>query len=204
MSKTKAQVQTLAKDISRIVLNTTSLPVYYDDILEELARGGVSPFIAVSQKNVTSGTSIVDLAATEYNPIAFFCIVDGTTTYTHLTKETRKGLEAYSQTWLTDTGDPWAYTEELSSDGNVHSIRLYPEPDATNNSGLVVVSMQDEETNCPDYLAVYIALRILAKEFARPGILQDRETSEAFLAAAKLFWAASSMPSTVALREKLV
>jgi hypothetical protein len=179
---TKAEITTLVNDISRNLADASSISEYYDETIEELAKIPDPPIVAIEAVTITSGTSEYDYPT---NAIELLHVFHGAY---QLTKTTNRILETYNKTWRDDAGVPkaWKIDHETS-----RKFQLYPIPNVTSsafippalepfgedfptNMGAVIYSDQ-RETDISDMLGIYIAFRILYKEFMRPSGHQDSE-----------------------------
>jgi hypothetical protein len=112
-----------------------------------------------------------------------------------------KDLEAYDDDWRTLSGNPWAYTTD---EPTARSFDLVPTPDVDSsdfsfpngapfgedfptNAGTIIYS-ERRTTDLPEWIGVYIAFKILEREFARPSAHQDLKFSGTCAEFAEILW----------------
>lgn len=191
----RSDVLTLAIDYAIAPVDAATLDRYLTDVLEECARYDEPPHIDVELASVTAGTD------TYTPPVACLRILAAFYAAKHLSAATVADLEAYSRTWRTDSGSPWALSFDEQTGGD---YLLYPTPDAS--SGALIPANGDplgldyptgwcalifgsgRSVDLHDYTAFPIALRVLAREFSRPSSHRDKAFADGCLALADLLF----------------
>jgi hypothetical protein len=192
---TKNEIKTLIQDISRSEAEDATIDLYYDEVVEELGKLPDPPIVEVNLYPYTAATSTYDYPTDTIEPLHLFF------TGYHLMRVSKHSLEAYEQTWRDDTGSPKAWKTEHE---NSRKIRIYPIPDTTStdlaigateplgehfpaNSGAIIAS-DSRESSISDMLGLYIAFRVLYKEFIRPSDHQDIEWAMLHKQIAQVFY----------------
>ena len=191
MSLTKAQVTTFASTICHAELDTTTFSQFFNDVIDELGKLSKPVFAEQGFEAIVSGTSEYSYETAMLDFIALFF---GDTL---IPEESQKSLEAYSQTWQSDTGDPVAFTR----DGiDARKYRVYPEPDANGSitganwaasfpaAALALIYVEDRSTDIEDYYALGIAFDCLAREFSYPSDHQDTDYAKALRQLSKVLY----------------
>ncbi len=177
---TKNEITALVQDISRDLADASSISAYYDEIIEELGKREDPPIVERGLEIFASGTSSYTYPTTAIEILYAF---HASYHLTHITQET---LEAYNKDWRSDSGIPKAWKTEKE---NARTFRLYPNPNVTSsslavgatepfgehfpaNSGALIYS-DSRESSISDMIGLYVAFRVLYKEFVRPSDHQD-------------------------------
>lgn len=181
MSLSKANILTLASGLALDLETDATLSTFFDDVVEQLSLIDNPPFTDGALVELTSGTATYDFESTMLKLI-FAIMEDSSLSMTH-----EEGLEAYSKTWRSDTGTPFAVTQDWLS----RQYTLYPNPNfnstplaggATEPLGedypddnLWIVFAEDRSTSIQDYYGLVIALLALAREFSQSSDHIDLE-----------------------------
>lgn len=192
---TKAEIIALAENIGRVSIDADTIDVYFTDTLEEIGRFPKPPLVNVELQEVTSGTAEHAYPDDAVLPLHIF---HGER---HLSPETVANLEAYEDGWRALTGDPFAWTRDEKT---TRTFELVPEPDSDSgdfafihgmpygedfpDDALTIIFSERRTTDIPDWIALYIALRILSREFTRPSDHQDTEFAVACDKVSQIFW----------------
>jgi len=191
----KASVIAYAKQLARCSdLDDDTLDIYYDDVMETIAKDANAPFMDAAQFTITSGTATYDYASDALVLHAVFV-------HDKILAPARvSDLEAYNDAWRSLSDTPYAMTEdELTA----RTFMLIPNPDTTSDSLIPVhgepfgedypdnIGVQlyaESPDDLPDWVSTCVALRILALDFARPSEYQDVAFAEACTKLAEVFW----------------
>lgn len=192
---TKNEILVLIQDIARDQATATTISDYYDEVIEELGKIKNPPIVERELFTVTAGTATYDYPAESIELLYVFRDTDP------LLVTTKDSLESYNIEWRSDSGNPIAYkTDHEDSD----KFRLYPNPDTTStalgigatepfgddfpaNMGATIHS-DSRETGISDMIGLYVAFRVLYKEFHRPSNHQDTEWAELHKSIANVFY----------------
>ena len=198
MPMTKAEILTLVNDLARQTLDPDTLDIYYDDVLNEIGSSSSHPLVAIELFDIISGDHTYDYDASAVKLLAVFA---GTKT---LLSASTMDLEAYNEDWRTLTGTPIAFNE---GERTAREIALVPIPDADSdpilgpspfgedypdNIGVQLYSTR-RDVSIPDWLALFICLRILAKDYAHPSDYQDKVFSDFCEKGAEILWKAAGL-----------
>lgn len=192
---TKNDITDLVQDISRDLADASSISAYYDEEIELLGKTQDPPMVERDLITFTSGTAVYDYPAAAIELLFAFHA-----SY-QLTRATKETLEAYEQTWRNDSGIPKAWKRGSET---ARTFRLYPNPNVTStalapgatepfgehfptNMGALVYS-DSRESSISDMVGLYIAFRVLYKEFMRPSDHQDTSWAELHKQVANLFY----------------
>ena len=192
---TKNEVLTLIQDIARDQAEDDTISKYYDEAIVELGKMQDPVLVERALFTVTAGTATYDYPAAAIELLYVFRDTDP------LLKTTKFALESRSKAWRGDSGTPVAY-KTSHEDGD--TFRLYPNPDTTStalgigatepfgddfpaNMGAVIYS-DSRETGISDMIGLYVAFRVLYKEFHRPSNHQDIEWAMLHKAIANVFF----------------
>jgi len=177
---TKNDILDLVQDIARDQANDTAISAYYDEEVEALGKLPNPPLVERDLVGFTSGTAAY---AYPTNAIEVLYLFHASYQLAQVTKET---LEAYDMEWRSGSGVPKAF--KLGHE-DARTYRLYPNPNVTSdalgigatepfgedfptNSGAVIYS-DSRESDISDMIGLYLAFRVLYKEFVRPSDHQD-------------------------------
>lgn len=192
---TKDEIISLAEFIAKVSLDADTLDKYFYDILDEIGQVNSPPLVAAELFEITSGTATYTLPSDAIRALDIF-IGDS-----HLSEVSAAALRAYSASWRALSDTPYFFTQEQvgkdefmlipnpdTSSGNFDFPNAAPMgEDFPSGAGTIFYS-QSREEDIIEWIAVYIALKILVREFARPSNHQDLAFSEACDQAAQLFW----------------
>lgn len=189
----KASILGLVRALANTALDESTLDAYFSDVLYELGRSP-RPLVEAELFAVASGTAGYSFPANAVTLLhAFFGSAQ-------LSPSDKASLEAYSSTWRSDSGTPFAYTVDEQTG---RAFRLYPTPSASSaalsfptgtpfgvdfpsNAGCLIFSSARTEDIQP-WVGYAIALKVLAKEFAKPTNKQDVDFADACNQLAEVF-----------------
>lgn len=165
--------KTATIDLARLFacdLEGTTLDRFYDDIVDEL--GTTSDWLTVASiVTGVAGQAVYDVPALGARPLAV--LYDDR----ELFPETRRGLETLDPQWRDREGPPRAYLKDTTGD----EVTLYPKPTTAGSTFVplfgnplgqdypgenVVMIHTEARTDTPEWMRLWIALEILAREFA--------------------------------------
>jgi len=192
---TKNEVLTLVQDIARDQAEDSTISKYYDEAIVELGKMRDPVLVECDLFTVTATTATYSYPAAAVELLHVFRDTDP------LFRTTEFNLEQHSATWREDSGTPISYnTDQETAD----TFRLYPIPDTTStalgvgateplgdefpaNMGAYIYS-DKRETGISDMIGLYVAFRVLYKEFHRPSDHQDIEWAMLHKAIANVFF----------------
>ena len=198
---TKDEVLQVVRDIAVLTVNEDTIDQFYDDVLNEIGRGEKAPLVESSLVEVTFGVSSYTIPSNGVEIHSLFhCINNADRDCRQLSLASVYELEAYDDGWVLESGDSFFYTRE---DKTSRTFQLSPTPDATSsgyqhftgnplgydmptNICLLIYS-ERRDTDIPDWFGVYVALRILAKEFNQVSDHQDLAFVASILQVAQTF-----------------
>lgn len=196
----KSTIIQLVEDIARVTLDPDTIARYYDDALEDVCKFDRPPLVTSEMIEITAGTATYDY------PTDAVKIVNAFYDSTQLLPCIISALDAYSDDWRDDSGDPWAFTRD-ETDKDTYT--LYPNPQSSSGAfsfpnaapmgedfpddTVVLIYSQRRDDDIPDWLVFVLVFDILAREFARPSDHQDAEFSDACRSASQLFLVAARM-----------
>jgi hypothetical protein len=191
----KNDVLTLIQDIARDQAEDDTISKYYDEAIVELGKLPDPVLVERELFTVTAATATYDYPAAAIELLHMFRDTDP------LLKTTRLALEQRSKAWREDSGTPVSYNLDNET---ADTFRLYPIPDTTStalgigatepfgddfpaNMGATIHS-DSRETGISDMIGLYVAFRVLYKEFHRPSDHQDIEWAMLHKAIAQLLF----------------
>ena len=192
---TKNEVLTLVQDIARDQAEDDTISKYYDEAIAELGKMPDPVLVERALFTVTAGTQTYPYPAAAVELLYLFRDTDP------LLKTATFGLEQRSKAWRNASGTPVAYrTDRETAD----TFILYPIPDTTSTAlgigatepfgddfpddmGAAIYS-DSRETDISDMIGLYVAFRVLYKEFHRPSNHQDIEWAMLHKAIANAFF----------------
>ena len=192
---TKNEVLALVQDIARDQAEDDTISKYYDEAIVELGKMPNPVLVERALFTVTSGTATYTYPTAAIELLHMFRDTDP------IYKASRLELEQRSKTWREASGTPVVYNTDNETSG---TFRLYPKPDTTStalgigatepfgddfpaNMGAVIYS-DSRETGISDMIGLYVAFRVLYKEFHRPSNHQDIEWAMLHKAIANVFF----------------
>ena len=176
MSLTKAQLLTFAGTLCNDLDDSTTISVYFNDVIYKLGQIERPPFVEWAQQKITSGTATYNYQSDEIRPL--HTIMEEKEIF----ESSEDDLEAYDFEWRTATGVPFAYTEDIIT---ARTYKLVPKPDFTSGTAgsnwgstypddiLALIYAQDRTSDIEDYFVLPIAFDILNAEFTYPSPHQD-------------------------------
>lgn len=200
MSSTKNEILALLRELFQDLPDSDTIDVFYDEVIAAVGRLPDPFFVRIVQQTLTSGTAIYDYK-TDMLRILHAIMAD-----TMLYETTEDDLNAYSQSWSDDTGNPVAYTIDKVTH---RTYRLYPEPDF--NSGafipteaqpygvdypddiLCLIYADNRTSAIEDFFVLYIIFAVAEKEFEYPSDHTDAELAKLCGQIAQLFYALAGM-----------
>lgn len=201
MSLSKAEIITLVKTLARQDdLDDDMLADDYADVIEEVAQTEKTPLVAAEMFDIVLGTSTYDYDASAVRVLYVF--VDDTL----LRPADIIDLETYNVAWRALSGTPYSVTEaEITS----RTLRLIPIPnfdsdplvpthgepfgeDYPANIGVQIFAAK-RDTDIPDWLALFVAMRMLANIYGRPSAYKDAAFSSSCDDLAKTLWKAAGL-----------
>ena len=176
----KSDILDLVQDIARDQADADAIDAYYDEAVEELGKLQDPPMQERALVEFTSGTATYDY------PVEAVEILHAFHASYQLPRTTKEALEAYDMEWRSGSGVPKVFKTDQE---NARTYRLYPNPNVTSdalgggatepfgedfpaNSGALIYS-DARATGISDMIGLYIAFRVLYKEFMRPSDHQD-------------------------------
>lgn len=162
MAKTKTQILDLVGRLSVALNDSTISSTHYDNVIERLGMSKDPAFYKLDTINVTGGISQYDYFEDMLKIIYMF--VDNH----FINQATEKELNAYNQTWRSDSDVPWAYFEDYQN----KQFKLYPKPSIDGQLLRIFYTFQIE-LDIRDYYALPIALMVMAKDFSFSALQQD-------------------------------
>jgi len=196
---TKAEILALAKTISRQPdLDDDTIDIYYDDVIDEIGQTSIPPLVAIELFAITSGTVEYTYDTSAVKLLAVFA---GTR---QLLPASTMDMEAYNDEWRTLSGTPIAFNE---GERTAREFALVPIPDASSDPLLGPEPFGDDypddtgvqlysvtrDVEIPDWIALFVCIRILAKDFARPSVYQDTVFSEFCFKLSEILWKAAGL-----------
>lgn len=192
---TKNEVLTLIQDIARDQAEDDTISKYYDEAIVELGKMPDPVLVERALFTVTAATATYAYPAGAIELLHVFRDTDP------LLKTTKFNLEQRSKSWRGTSGTPVAYNLDQET---AETFRLYPIPDTTStalgvgatepfgddfpaNTGAAIYS-DSRETGISDMIGLYVAFRVLYKEFHRPSDHQDVEWAMLHKAIANAFF----------------
>ena len=183
----RADIIAFAQVLAAGLADEVQLDRFLDDAIRELGHSTDH----LSNLSLVTGVAAQSVYSAPAPAVRVLAVYYG---QSELYAETYAGLaSAAGQDWRATTGEPVSYT---TIDTDDRSVRLFPVPVLPGESfvplsGLfgaaypdynVFFAHTEERTEVPEYLELYLALAILAREFARDSTHQDY----AFAGAAKM------------------
>lgn len=176
MSLTKAQLLTFAGTLCHDLDDSTTLGVFFDDVIYKLGQFTNPPFVEWAQEKINSGTADYSYETDMIRPL--YIIMEEKEIF----ESSEDDLEAYDYEWRAATGVPYAYTEDIIT---ARKYKLVPKPDFTSGTAgsnwgstypddiLALIYAQDRDSDIEDYFVLPIAFDILNAEFTYPSDHQD-------------------------------
>jgi len=195
---TKAEILDLVNALARQTLNPDTLAIYYDDILAEIGRSPKPPLVEIELFDITAGDHTYNYDASAIKLLAVFA---GTK---QLLAASTMDMEAYDDDWRNLTGTPLAYNE---GERTAREIALIPIPDADSapifgplpfganyplRIGVQLYSVR-RDIKIPDWIALFICMRILSEEYAHPSDYQNIKFSGFCDKLASTLWKAAGL-----------
>ena len=168
------------------------------DAIEEMGKSAAAPLVAIELFDITALDHTYDYDASAVKLIAVFA---GTR---QLMEATTMDLEAYDDEWRTRTGTPVAINE---GERTAREFALVPIPDTgsdpiigpfflgedyPDNTGAQLYTAR-RDVDIPDWVALFICVRILFKEYARPSPHQDITFADYAKKLAEILWKAAGL-----------
>ena len=192
---TKNEVLTLVQDVARDQAEDDTISKYYDEAIVELGKMPEPVLVERALFEVSDGVSVYDYPTAAVELLHVF---QGTNP---LFKTTKAALESRSKAWRGDSGTPVAYRTDFD---DAETFLLYPNP-ATDSTALALgatepfgadfpanmgaaIYSDSRETGISDMIGLYVAFRVLYKEFHRPSDHQDIEWAMLHKAIANVFF----------------
>lgn len=198
MTMNRAGVLSLVKELGRDQTDDDTVAVYYDEVIEELARSKSPPLVDAALLTLTADTATYDY------PTQALKILHTFFESKKLLYFPRSHLDAYDSDWRAAASvDPWAWTIDKETK---RELRLFPPPAASTTLGMWVEPFGEDypddvcaliygdnrETRIYDWMVYYIVFSVLEREFKRPSDHQDIEFGELCSEIAALFYVLSS------------
>jgi len=196
---TKVEILALVKELARQPdLDADTLDIYYDDIIEDIAKSPSHPLVSIELFNILSGTFNYLYDASAVKLLAVFA---GTR---QLLPASTTDMGAYDKDWRNLTGSPFAFTE---GERTAREIALIPIPDNDSTPilgpspfgedypdyiGVQLYAIKRDD-NIPDWIALFVCMKILAKEYGHPSSYQDKVFSDYCDKLAEILWRAAGL-----------
>ncbi len=182
---TKLEILSLIQDLAVQTLPADPVAAFFDESLDALGKRARPPLISAELFPVVAGTADYAFDADAIRLHAVF--IGGK----QLSSSRVGDLEAYDKAWRTLTGAPYFFTTEQV---NNRTLTLVPNPttasdpfifthgapfgeDFPANAGVQIFSHR-RDTDFPDWIALFLAIDVMAQEYARPSAHQDVAFSE--------------------------
>lgn len=173
----KADVLQLVADFSNSRADQTQAGDYYDQIIDEMGRGNVESLVNASLQAVTAGDGSYTFPTATIMPLAI--IYDDK----QLMRLGEMEVEAADALWRETQGTPIGYVVE---DEDTRTIQLYPTPINSGDTigastpfvlphpqGNLTYIFTERRATAHAWEELWLALEILAREFARDSDHQD-------------------------------
>jgi hypothetical protein len=162
---------------------------YYDDLIRILGQSEILTNGAA--QTTTANTRTYETPDEAVDVLAVFA------GERHLQATPENALESINKDWRSETGTPRVLTLE---DENENSFSLYPTPNTTVTPsaifatafgagflpGQISILYTEERTDIPDWLALFVAVAVMEREFTRESDHRDIPTSSAATALAAI------------------
>lgn len=182
---TRDEIITLASDLGQNIENPDTLDTFMNDVFNELAMIADPQIIRPAIVALTSGTATYAFESDMLKLVYAFMFDE------LLSPSTHDGLNAYSQTWPTESGTPIAVIQD---EINARNYTLYPNPDFTSdplipihgepygedlpNDSLILIYADNREDNISDIFSLPTSFDALQREFSYPSDHADFEFAE--------------------------
>jgi len=151
--------------------DSTTFSQYFDDAIQEIGFFDTPLFFLTSEVTLATATATYSTPTTCLQIIG--AINEGSGKLMTITTE--NGLEAYSDTWRTETGDPTALTQDYLK----NQLTVYPIPVAAQNGNkLLILHTNEIAANFLECYAPFLTAYICAKEFGYRSHHQDVDFAE--------------------------
>ena len=179
MVMTRANVVSLADNLTHSKGDTTTLTDSFDRVLDRLGRS-TYPFIASATFSPTDGTSEYSYPSTAIELLAVIQPTDDNAVPAtrDLPSATLAELEAYDEEWRGASEDEPIVQTFIEKD--VRKVRLWPTPDTTRTDKGLFIYSENRTTDIPVWLALPIVCEMIAEEFEHQSDHQDKEAAEAW------------------------
>lgn len=196
---TKAEIITLCETLCGDVADAATLDVYYDEVVEDLASRRTYPVVDIELTSTDDfyGGNSVNFPDNAIGIIAAFF------NDRHLSFATKEDIGAYDADWdkATVTGTPVAYTQ---SGVDSRRYKIYPKPSSDSDAFIfshgqpfgedypanaaVTLFTSKRTTNIEDHIALCIAFKTLAREFAYPSDHRDADFAAVCDRVGEMLW----------------
>ena len=192
---TRDEIIALAGELAQSLQDADTLDTFINDVFHELAFLPEPPLLKALLKQITSGVATYSFESDMLRSI-YAIMFDEL-----LSPVTEQALDAYNDTWQSDSGTPTQLTQDALT---ARTYRLYPNPDTSSDAVipihgqpwgedypdgiLALIYADDREANILDLYSLPLALDALGREFAYPSDHKDIAFADTCKSVAQLFY----------------
>jgi len=167
----KANIISIGGLLTAGLEDSTTFSQFFDDTIQEMGFFDTPIIYALGSITLATATATYNFPSACLKILNAINLSSGAL----LSLTTENGLEAYSKTWRTDTGDPIALTVDYLK----NQVTVYPIPTATQNGNTVyILHTQERTSSFIECYAPFITAHMCAKEFGYRSHHQDVDFAE--------------------------